>query len=168
MSEVEIRLVSKKFCCNFYIKEKLTFIQGDSGVGKTEFTRRVSSKTSANHIEVSNGFELSVLTQDVFHNIYKKALSRKAKNEYTKNQKETKFLREFWGDDDNFPLPNNTIFLIDDEDFVKTHAFAVLFECDKSNYYIIINRSNLSSLSYSADEIYRFVSDGIQHTIEKC
>lgn len=145
----------------------MTFIRGDSGVGKTEFTRRVSSRTSANQVKVSNGFELSVFTKEVFENVYKKALSYKNKNESTKNQEETKFLRKFWSTNDNFPLLDNTIFIIDDEDFVKSHAFAVLFECDKSNYYIIINRSNLPSLSYSADEVYNFVSDGIDHTIEK-
>ena len=91
MSEVEISLTSKKFCCNFSIKEKLTFIRGDSGVGKTEFTKRVNSKTSANKILVSNGFELSVLTRDVFDNIYKKALSRKDKEDNTKQQSETNF-----------------------------------------------------------------------------
>lgn len=164
---IEINLKSKKFCCSFSIKEKLTFIRGDSGVGKTEFTRRVSSRTSANHIDVSNGFELSVLTTEVFENIYRKALSQKNKDESTKNQEETKFLRKFWSTNDNFPFSDNMIFIIDDDDFVKTHAFAVLFECDKSNYYIIINRSNLPSLSYSADEVYNFVSDGINHTLEK-
>ena len=65
---VEISLKSKKFCCAFSIKEKLTFIRGDSGVGKTEFTRRVSSRTSANQVKVSNGFELSVFTKEVFEN----------------------------------------------------------------------------------------------------
>ena len=168
MSEViTIELVSKRFCCTLKIREKLTFIRGDSGVGKTEFTKRVASRTSANHIEVSNGFEISVLTRDYFHNIYKKSLDIKNKSETTKNQKETAFLRNYWGIEDNFPLPSNTIFIIDDEDFVKSHAFAVLFECDKSNYYIIINRSNLPSLSYSADEVYDFVSDGRSHTIQK-
>ena len=71
---VEISLESKKFCCKFCIKEKLTFIRGDSGVGKTEFTKRVSSRTSANHIEVSNGFNLTVLTKEVFENVTKAGL----------------------------------------------------------------------------------------------
>lgn len=167
MSEVRISLISKKFCCDFSIKEKLTFIKGDSGTGKTEFTRRVSSNTSANTITVSNGFDLSVFTKDVFNNIYKRALSYKNSNKNYINKEEMKFLREYWGVKNNFPLPDNTIFIIDDEDFVKTHIFSVLFECDKSNYYIIINRSNIPSLSYSADEIYSFAANGINHTIKK-
>ena len=72
MSEaITIELVSKGFCCTLEIREKLTFIRGDSGVGKTEFTKRVASRTSVNYIEVLNGFNISVLKRDYFHNIYK-------------------------------------------------------------------------------------------------
>ena len=167
MSEIKISLTSKKFCCEFGIKEKLTFIRGDSGVGKTEFTKRVSSKTTANTINVSNGFNLNVLTKDVFETVYNNAMKHKNKTEKTRAQDETKFLAKYWSNEDNFPLQDNTIFIIDDEDFVKSHVFSVLFKCDRSNYYIIINRSNLPNLSYSADEVYNFISDGKNHYLER-
>lgn len=42
---VEIRIESKRYTCFINIQGKITIIKGDSGVGKTEFTRRLSSES---------------------------------------------------------------------------------------------------------------------------
>lgn len=158
---VLIKLESKKYCCELKLNEKITFIQGDSGQGKTEFTRRAGSENSANKIIVSNGFKLVVLTKQLFEQSYNMALRH---NEH--NEDIGRFLKKYWSDSRNFPY-ENSIIVVDDEDFVKSPAFATYYHCDKSNYYIIINRAKLPNLSYSADEIYRFVADGKNHYIEK-
>ena len=59
------------------------------------------------------------------------------------------------------------IIVIDDEDFVKSRDFSHFFNCDKYNYYIIINRSKVPGINYSVDEIYNFVKDGTDHYIKK-
>lgn len=40
-------------------------------------------------------------------------------------------------------------------------------EFEGEKVYIIINRAKLPKLSYSANEIYRFIADGKKHYIEK-
>lgn len=157
---IRITVESKKYNCTVDIKEKVTFINGDSGVGKTEFTRRVSDRTRANRVSVSNGFNIVVLVQSTFEDICKKAerwLSKKPRE---------KALEEYWGSEENFPY-YNCIIIIDDEDFVKSRDFSCFYNCDRYNYYIIINRGKVSGISYSVDEIYDFVKDGKNHYIRK-
>lgn len=49
---------------------------------------------------------------------------------------------------------NNSILFFDEDcDFVKTKQFASIVK-NSSNYYVIINRNNLSTLPYSINEIY--------------
>lgn len=45
--------------------------------------------------------------------------------------------------------------------------FSCFYNCDRYNYYIIINRGKVSGISYSVDEIYDFVKDGKNHYIRK-
>lgn len=162
---VFLSLKSKRFNCEMKLNEKVTFIWGSSGQGKTEFTRRIQSKSSMNKLSISNGFDAVVLTSELFNQSYKLAM-----RSFTGNTDERKTVRKhlekYWSDEDNFPYKDHVL-IIDDEDFVKSDCFAVYFNCDKSNYYIIINRSKLPMISYSANEVYRFVADGANHYIER-
>ena len=47
----------------------------------------------------------------------------------------------------------DSIIIIDDEDFVISEEFSAWFNSDKSNYYIIINRSYISNIGNSVGEI---------------
>lgn len=157
---VRITVESKKYNCILDIKEKATFIKGDSGVGKTEFIRRISSESNANKVSVSNGYDLVVLRPDTFRRI----CNRASKGETGKNRES--ILERYWDAKDNFPY-YNSIIIIDDEDFVKSKDFSCFFNCDKYNYYIIINRSKVPGINYSVDEVYNFVKDGKNHYIQK-
>ena len=159
---VEIRLESKRYNCTVNIKEKVTFIKGDSGVGKTEFSRRLSSVSRANKITVSNGFDVVVLHPDVFKSLCKRAINSGKGTE----SKIDNIMKSYWGIEDNFPY-YDSIIVIDDEDFVKTREFSIFYNCDKYNYYIIINRGKVPGISYSADEIYNFMKNGKEHYLEK-
>ena len=159
---IVLKLESKKYCCTLELKEKITFIRGDSGKGKTELVRRLNSGSRFNKVSVSKNYDVIVLTKQLFEQSYKIALNHKK----DQNQKENSFLRDYWGEQENFPY-SNTILIIDDDDFIKSREFSIFYEVDKSNYYVIMNRGEIASLSYSADEIYKFVSDGNNHWLEK-
>lgn len=158
---MEFKLESKKYKCTMEFNQKLTFIRGDSGQGKTELIRRLSSGSKSNTIITSNDFEVVVLTKQIFEQSYKFALKHK-----NSDKTDLSFLKSYWNNSENFPYDNSIIF-IDDEDFVKSHEFAVFYESDRSNYYVIINRGDIPSLSYSVSEIYEFVSRGREHWIQR-
>ena len=157
---VEITVESKRYNCSLKIKEKVTFIKGDSGVGKTEFTRRISSESNANKISVSNGYDLVVLRPDTFRQICQRAAGDAT------GEKRGHALESYWSNRDNFPY-YNSIIIVDDEDFVKSRDFSYFFNCDKYNYYIIISRSKVPGINYSVDEVYNFVKDGKNHYTKK-
>lgn len=96
---VEIRLESKRYNCTVNIKEKVTFIKGDSGVGKTEFSRRLSSVSRANKVTVSNGFDVVVLHPDVFKSLCKRAINSGNGTE----SKIDNIMKSYWGIEGNFP-----------------------------------------------------------------
>lgn len=98
---VKITVESKKYKCSLEIKEKVTFIKGDSGVGKTEFTRRISSESRANRVSVSNDYDLVVLRPDTFRQI----CQRIAGNETGKKRGDA--LENYWSNRDNFPYYSN-------------------------------------------------------------
>lgn len=154
---VEIKIESKRYNCNLTIKEKVTFIKGESGVGKSLLTRYISEQTSAVKTYVSNNYDLVVLNNGMFQTFVKRA-SRKIGSTSKKD------LEKYWSVEDNFPVLDSII-IIDDEDFVISEEFSAWFNSDKSNYYIIINRSHISNIGYSIEEVYKFKKNGKEHTI---
>lgn len=65
--QVDISIKSKKFNCSFSIVDKVTFIEGNSGVGKTQFSLRAMSSATTVKNMVSNGSELVVLNRKEFN-----------------------------------------------------------------------------------------------------
>lgn len=154
---VELSVDSKKFKCNLTLNYKVTFIVGDSGVGKTQLTKRLSSKRSGGiSIECTQGFTPLVFTADHFSTYLKRAKDSVAEGKY-------KGVSEYWKSE--FPL-SGYIIVIDDEDFISSHDFADFYNHDKENYYVFISRVHLSSINYSVSEVYKMVKDGVFHHLE--
>lgn len=76
-----------------------------------------------------------------------------------------RLMREYWSISVNFPYEDSVIF-VDDEDFVESDLFNVFFDCDHYNYYVIINRRQLSKIGYSVDEVYTLETTGIDHYLK--
>ena len=47
---VNVKMESKRYDCEFALREKITVVIGDSAVGKTEFTRRLSGRGNESKI----------------------------------------------------------------------------------------------------------------------
>lgn len=169
--QVDISVNSKKFKCSFSISDKVTFIKGDSGRGKTQFSLRVMSSALTVKTAVSNGFDLTVLSKTEFDrslSIAKRNIVRHTNQPFPVNDKDKagKLLFEYWAKEDNFPIFDSVI-IVDDEDFISSREFSAYFNADKYNYYIIINRREVSGISYSVDSMFDFKTDGINHWLER-
>lgn len=171
---VNIGLRSKRYNCSINLCEKVTFVVGNSGSGKTEFVRRLLSKSSSKVIEVTEGYSYEVLTLDRFEDYCNGALKHilsdnkiniEQFNLLSNDEKKSHYIK-YWSNNIDFPF-SNSIIIIDDEDFINSLEFNAFFDSDKSNYYMIINRSHLSHIGYSVDEVYEFKCDGVNHFIEK-
>ncbi len=164
---VSIKISSRKDCYNLIITEKATFIQGDSGKGKTSFTRAASSSTGYYTTVVSNGFELYVLTERLFRQSCEDALRKKryAESETGRTIPNERFLKEYWSQEENFPHENRII-IIDDEAFIASKSFKIFYEASKSCYFIFISRDSLSDIGYSINEVYDFVAEGRNHFLK--
>lgn len=165
--QVDISVNSKKFQCSFSIVDKVTFIEGDSGTGKTQFSLRVLSSAATIKTIVSNGFDLTVLSKKEFNrslSIAKRNIVKYTGQKFPENDKDKtgKLLFEYWSQEDNFPIFDSVI-VVDDEDFVSSREFSAFFNADKYNYYIIINRREVAGISYSMDSVFKFKTDGIHH-----
>lgn len=168
--QVDISIDSKKFKCSFSITDKITFIEGDSGTGKTQFSQRAMSSATTVTTIISNNFDLVVLSEKEFNrslSIAKRNIEKYTEQKFPINDKEEagKLLFKYWSNEDNFPI-FDSIIIIDDEDFVSSREFSAYFNADKYNYYIIINRREVSGISYSIDSIFEFKTDGIHHWLE--
>lgn len=169
--QVDISVSSKKFQCSFSIVDKVTFIKGDSGTGKTQFSLRVLSSAATVKTIVSNRFDLIVLSKKEFNrslSIAKRNIVKYTGQKFPENDKDKagKLLFEYWSQEDNFPI-FDSIIIVDDEDFVSSREFSAFFNADKYNYYIIINRREVAGISYSMDSVFEFKTDGIHHWLEK-
>ena len=171
---VVLSLSSKRFNCRLELKEKVTFVVGNSATGKTEMVRRLSSDSSSKHVDVSNGFSYEVLTSKRFHDscnnalrhiLYERGLDLVSFNSLDEKTRRSYYC-SYWRDSLNFPF-SNSIIIIDDEDFVDSMEFQAFFDCDCSNYYVIINRLHLSRIGYSVSEVYNYKVDGTNHYLEK-
>lgn len=169
--QVDISIDSKKFKCSFSIVDKVTFIEGDSGVGKTQFSQKVMSSATTVTTIVSNGFDLTVLSKKEFNrslSIAKRNIEKYTEEKFPINDKDKsgKLLFAYWSEEDNFPI-FDSIIIIDDEDFISSREFSAYFNADKYNYYIIISRREVAGISYSIDSIFKFRTDGTYHWLEK-
>lgn len=157
---VDISIKSKRLEYEFEIKEKVTFILGDSATGKTKMVSLINNLNNPSvKINVSNGFDLISISESEFSRFIKHANRRIQENNYSS-------LKEYWADKDNFPIVNSVI-VIDDENFVESNEFATFVNADKYNYYIIINRTQISKISYSVYEVYTLKTNGKSHWLER-
>ncbi len=157
---VDISIRSKRLEYEFEIKEKITFILGDSATGKTQMVSLINSFGNPSvKISVSNGFDLVSISESEFSKFIKHANRRIHENKYSS-------LKEYWDDINNFPIVNSVI-VIDDEDFVESKEFATFVNADKYNYYIIINRTQISKIGYSVYEVYELKTNGKSHWLER-
>lgn len=143
---LEINVSSKKYNCNIKLFEKLTCIIGDSGRGKTIFTKAVKDSSGAYKVSISDQrYRIVVLDNDNWDLLMQ--------NINSSNKK--------------------VIYVIDDCDFIITDLFSKLYSKDTSSFFVIINRfnnfstSSLSRLPFSVNETYRFMADGKEHYLEK-
>ena len=108
---------------------------------------------------MSNGFDLISISESEFSKFIKHANRRIHENKYSS-------LKEYWDDINNFPIVNSVI-VIDDENFVESKEFATFVNADKYNYYIIINRTQISKIGYSVYEVYELKTNGKSHWLER-
>lgn len=156
---VDISIKSKRLEYEFQIREKITFISGDSATGKTKMVSLINNSDNPSvRIDVSNGFDLISISESEFSKFIKYANRRIYENKYSS-------LKEYWDNKDNFPVINSII-VIDDETFVESNEFADFVNADKYNYYIIINRTQISKTGYSY-EVYNLKTSGKLHWLEK-
>lgn len=157
---IDISVKSKKYNCFMHLDEKISFVLGESGKGKTVFTRlALDSYNTGVDINVSNGFELVVLTGAIFRDFLRKANKHISSGKY-------KDLNEYWSDSMNFPYSESVI-IVDDNDFITSREFACFVNADKYNYYLLINRTQLSELGYSIDAVFEFKANGKEHSLER-
>lgn len=157
---VDISIQSKRLEYAFQIREKITFISGDSATGKTKMVSLINSSGNPSvKINVSNGFDLISISESEFSKFVKHANRRVHENQYGS-------LKEYWDDKGNFPIVDSII-VIDDETFVESSEFAAFVNADKYNYYIIINRTQLAKISDSMYEIYTLKTSGKLHWLER-
>ena len=156
---IDISIKSKRLEYEFEIKEKVTFILGDSATGKTKMVSLINNLNNPSvKINVSNDFDLISISESEFSKFIKHANRRIQENNYSS-------LKEYWANKDNFPIVNSVI-VIDDENFVESNEFATFVNADKYNYYIIINRTQISKISYSVYEVYTLKTNGKSHWLE--
>lgn len=113
----------------FELKRNITILQGDSATGKTRLL-----------------------------NILNASLKRKGNPFITVNTNADYYVHIDGDWERSFKdLTNHVIFIEESNDFVFTHKFA-RFVRDSGNYFVIVNREPLYSLTYSINEIYEINS----------
>lgn len=113
----------------FELKRNITILQGDSATGKTTL--------------------LTILNE---------SLKRKGNPFITVNTNADYYVHIDGDWERSFKdLTNHVIFIEESNDFVFTHDFA-RFVRDSGNYFVIVNREPLYSLTYSINEIYEIDS----------
>lgn len=75
-------------------------------------------------------------------------------------------LKIYWSNIDNFPYDRSVIF-IDDDPLIDTIEFATLFNLDKYNIYVSINRGKMSRINYSVEDRFIFKAEGKDHYLVK-
>ncbi len=139
MSTMVIKICSDDYQCEICFDRHFIVIKGDSGVGKTEFVELINE--NARDIKIESTLPCVPLTGATWKDLIR--------------------------------FGENRIYIADDQEFVETREFASMFKesVQKNNYFIFICRADtiagrLGALSFSANDIYRFVGDGKDHYIE--
>lgn len=68
--------------------------------------------------------------------------------------------------EDNNLFYQNVVFL-DDVDFINSIEFSIIFNSDKSSYFVSINRENLNRINYSIGEKYILKKDRTNYSLIK-
>lgn len=139
MSTMDINISSDHYCCKIRFERHFIVIKGDSGIGKTELVELISE--SARDVKIESTLPCVPLTGATWKDLMR--------------------------------FGENRIYIADDQEFVETREFASIFKesVKKNNYFVFICRADtiagrLGALSFSANDIYRFVGDGKDHYIE--
>ena len=140
---LDIKVIGKRYECELTLRERVTVIVGDSGVGKTCFVKAVMDRSGAYRLITSNSqYEIINLVSSTWADVVSMGISQS----------------------------KSRVYIIDDEDFTYTEEFAKLFGKVKHCYFIIITRlvlskslSRWSMLPFSGNEIYEFMCDGRYH-----
>lgn len=141
---IDIVIKSRKYNFSLAVNQKVTVIRGESGRGKSMFTRAAEDVSGAYSVKVSDTRYKLVVPPNRF---WYETISRNIK----------------YGD--------KCIYVLDDADYIASPEFAHLFKQDTSSFYIIINRTTdlslkrLSQIPFSIDEVYELVADGINHSL---
>lgn len=120
---------NKDLFFKFDLKRNITILQGDSATGKTTLLTILNE--SLKH--KGNPFIIVNTNADYYVHI---------DGDWERSFKD---------------LTNHVIFIEESNDFVFTHDFA-RFVRDSGNYFVIVNREPLYSLTYSVNEIYEIDS----------
>lgn len=120
---------NKDLFFKFDLKRNITILQGDSATGKTTLLTILDESLKRK----GNPFIIVNTNADYYVHI---------DGDWERSFKD---------------LTNHVIFIEESNDFVFTHDFA-RFVRDSGNYFVIVNREPLYSLTYSINEIYEIDS----------
>lgn len=120
---------NKDLFFKFDLKRNITILQGDSATGKTTLLTILNESLKRK----GNPFIIVNTNADYYVHI---------DGDWERSFKD---------------LTNHVIFIEESNDFVFTHDFA-RFVRDSGNYFVIVNREPLYSLTYSVNEIYEIDS----------
>lgn len=140
---LSISVKSKRFNCDITLDHKVSVFIGDSGVGKTWFVNAIFNDILGCKVDYSE----SIIP--VYLN--KRELRNQLLGTY----------------EDSLPL-----FIVDDNDFVFTKEFGETFNQVGKCYLILIVRTEvninrlclMNTISIDADSVYKFISNGVEHT----
>lgn len=113
---IEISVKSKRYSCVLQLHQKVTVIVGNSGRGKTIFTKAIEEQNEAYKITVSEtSYKLVVLSKTTWHDVVSVGISTN----------------------------DRRIYIIDDMDFITSKEFSDMLAKDKTCYYVLISRFTL-------------------------
>ena len=143
LMSIEIKITSKRYDCDITLRERVTVIVGDSGVGKTCFAKALLNRGQVYTISLSAPeYDCCILTPETWESVLKVDILDCKKR----------------------------IYVIDDADYMFTEAFAKLYVQIKQCYFIFITRLEVSKevyrwsmLPFSGKEVYEFRAVGRHH-----
>lgn len=149
---VSLKVNNKRFKCSITLNSKTTVIVGDSGKGKTAFAKKLANRFQ--DVEISEDYDIALVDNNMFSSILKRADRIRG----------DKSLKEFWSIQSNLPILHSVI-IIDDEDFIKSDEFKLLFQLSYDNYFIFMNRSKLVSIQFGVTDIYEMHQNNEYHEL---
>ena len=168
---MNVSIKSKKFNISFELNHKFSVLTGDSAIGKTTLASMLVSNIP--NVEITSTHDIIILTRAIFENAMKRIerfyASQDQKlpiadtDEHRKQR--IKMLNDYWKNEDN-QLVWDQLVIIDDEDFVSSTEFACMYNNDKTNYYLSINRANISMIDISTEAVYTLRSNERNYWLE--